>query len=348
LSKLQLSYVGGVNERVEPLLQGDVEAEGIDIIPTHAHPSEHFWRTLNFWQFEFFEMSISSFLIARDQGSDMVAIPAFPSRMFMHSNIHYHVDSGITGPTDLQGKRIGVGEYQQTSALWTRGILEHDFGVSQFDLEWYMERTEELSHGGATEFTPQAGIKFHRVPKETTLRQMLLNHEIDLGPGGRGGLGVSSGKYTVGAMNWNFVDRATMRPPATGDASKVKPLFPDRMAEGKRFFEAHGFIPANHFFAVRGDVYDKFPWAAFNLYRGLIDAKTIAARDLNENIPSALIFGPEYLDQTRAIVGEDPYPYGMEANRPMLEFMIQMSHEQGFIKTKPKVEDLFKPEFHNV
>lgn len=348
MPRLVLSYVGGVNERVEPLLQGEVEAEGIEIIPTHSHPSEHFWRQLNFNQFQFFEMSISSFLIARDQGSDMVAIPAFPSRMFMHSNIHYNVDSGITGPENLAGKRIGVGEYQQTSALWTRGVLEHDFGVSQFDLEWYMERTEELSHGGATEFVPQEGIKFHRVPKEKTLRQMLLDNEIDIGPGGRGGIGVSAGRYTTGAMNWNFVDRATMRPPATGDASKVKPVFSDRIAECKRFFDAHGFVPANHFFAVSGEVYEQNPWVAFNLYRGLIDAKTVAARDLPGNIPSALLFGPEYLDMTRSIVGEDPYPYGMEANRPMLEFMTLMSYEQGFIKERPTVEELFKPEFHHV
>ena len=339
MTKLTLSYVGGFNERVEPLLQGQVEAEGIDIIPTHSHPSEHFWRQLNFGQFEFFEMSISSFLIARDQGSDMVALPAFPSRMFMHSGLSYHVDSGIDGPSSLAGKRIGVGEYQQTSALWTRGILEHDFGVSQFDLEWYMERSEELSHGGATHFEPQAGIKFHRIPTEKTVRQMLLDHELDVG---------NMGDPLAPSMPWNFVDRGTMRPAAVGDRSKIRSLFPDRIAEGKRFFDAHGYIPANHFFAIRGDVYDRYPWVAFNLYRGLLDAKEFAARELKEVIPTALVHGPDYLRQTQALYGNDPYTYGVEANRPMLESMIEMSYEQGFIKSKPKAEELFQPEFHPV
>ena len=141
MAKLTLSYIGGPNERVEPLIDGRVEAEGIEIIPTHSHPSETFWRQLNYGEFEFCEMSCSSFLIARDQGADMVAIPAFPSRRFMHAEQWYHVDSGIDGPSSLAGKRVGVREYQQTSALWTRGVLEHDFGVSQFDIEWYMERT---------------------------------------------------------------------------------------------------------------------------------------------------------------------------------------------------------------
>lgn len=344
MARIALSYVGGVNERVEPLLDGRVAAEGIDVIPTHSHPSEHFWRQLNFNHFDFFEMSISSFLIARARGVPMVPIPAFPSRMFMHASLSYHEDSEIDGPRSLAGKRIGVGEYQQTAALWIRGILEHDFGVSQYDLEWYMERTEELSHGGATEFTPPPGIKFHRIPKDKTLGQMLLDHKIDVAPG----RWAEGSRYPVGAMEWNFVDRATMRPPATGDRTKIKPLFPDRIAEGKRFFEAHGYIPANHFFAIRGDVHEKYPWAAFNLYRALIDAKTVAQRDLPSAIPSGLIFGGDYLAQTRAIFGEDPFPYGMEANRPMLEFMIEMSHEQGFIQERPRLEDIFLPEFHAV
>jgi 4,5-dihydroxyphthalate decarboxylase len=150
------------------------------------------------------------------------------------------------------------------------------------------------------------------------------------------------------SMPWNFVDRATMRPAPAGDRSKIKPLFPDRIAEGKRFFDAHGYIPANHFFAIRGDVYNRYPWAAFNLYRGLLDAKEHAARQLKELIPTALIHGPDYLRQTQAAYGDDPFTYGVEANRPMLEFMIEMSYEQGFIKSKPQVKELFQPEFHPV
>lgn len=346
MSKLKLSYIGGLNERVEPLLNGSAQAEGIEIIPTRSHPSETFWRQLNYEQYDFYEMSISTFLIAHEQGADMVAIPAFPSRTFMHSTGYFNVDSGITGPADLAGKRIGVGEYQQTAALWTRGILEHDFGVSQFDVEWYMERTEELSHGGATEFHPQKGIKFHRVPKDTTLSQMLLDNEIDVGPGGS--FSEPVGPWATGAMNWNFVDRGTMRPPAKGDRTKLKPLFPDKIAEGRRFYEAHGFIPANHFFAIKGELYRQYPWVAFNLYRGLIDAKLLAARDLREKIPSALLFGADYLSMTQSIVGDDPFPYGMEANRSMLEFMTLMSLEQGFIKERPSIESIFQPEFHNI
>jgi 4,5-dihydroxyphthalate decarboxylase len=341
---LRLSYAGGINERVEPLLDGRVQVEGIELIPTRSHPSETFWRQLNFGHFEFFEMSISSYLIARDQGAEIVAIPAFPSRTLMHTSLWYNVGSGIEGPDTLGGKRLGVGEYQQTMALWIRGILEHDFGVSQFDIDWYMERTEELSHGGATSFAPPEGIRFHRLTRDQTLGQMLLDGDIDVAsvfwraPSG----------FPVGPMSWNFVDRATMGRAPVGDQSKVRPVFPDRIAEGKRFMEKHGYLPANHCFAIRADIHEKYPWAAFNLYRGLIDAKTVAQRELAATIPSALIFGPEYLEQTRMICGDDPFPYGVEPNRPMLEFMTLMSYEQGLIKHRPALDDLFLGEFHGV
>jgi 4,5-dihydroxyphthalate decarboxylase len=264
--------------------------------------------------------------------------------MLMHASLAYHVDSGIDGPAALGGKRLGFGEYQQTAALWIRGILEHDFGVSQYDIEWYVERTEELSHGGATSFSPPPGIRVHRIPRHTTLVQMLLDHEIDVGPARWG----EPSPHPVGPMAWNFVDRGTLRPAAVGDRSKLRPLFPDRIAEARRFVDTHGYIPANHFFALRADVCERYPWVAFNLYRALIDAKTVAARDLRNSIPSALIFGDEYLAQTRAICGDDPFPYGVEANRPMLEFMTLMSHEQGLIKARPMVEELFPVEFRQV
>ena len=72
-------------------------------------------------------MSMSSLLIAKSRGHDMVAIPVFSLRRFMHGALYVHKESGIEDARELAGKRIGVGEYQQTAALWARGTLEHDF-----------------------------------------------------------------------------------------------------------------------------------------------------------------------------------------------------------------------------
>ncbi len=332
MAKLQLSFVSGLNERVAPLFDGRVEVEGVELITTHSDPSETFWRQLNFNEFEVAEMSLSSYLIAKSHGADMIAIPAFPGRRFMHTQLSYHVGSGINDAHDLEGKRIAYGDYQQTAALWTRGILEHDFGVSQYKLHWFMERTEELSHGGATEFKPPDGISFSRIPANESMASMLVANKIDVAPVTRA--------FRRGS---NLIDRSTQNRAQGADWSNVKPLFPDRIAEGERFYRKHGYIPANHTYIIRGDVYRAHPWLAFNLYKAFLAAKEIATQTLSESIPTGLVFGADYLARTREIFGPDPYPYGIKANRAMLQTIIDYSHEQGLTNTKQAIEDLFAP-----
>lgn len=329
MSKLRLSFISAYNERVEPLVKGVVQAEGIELMPTYSHPSETFWRQLKFKEFDVGEMSMSSYLIARERGMDMIALPVFPSRQLFHTEIAYNADSGITKPEDLTGKRIGVGEYMQTSSLWQRGLLEHDFGVSQHSLHWYQERTEELSLGGAMGFKPPQGISFQRIPPDKSLASMLVNHELDAAA-------ISPWKKIP-----NVLGRSHRIPGTDGDWSKVKQLFPDRVAEGKRFFDKWGFLPVNHTYTVRGDIYKKYPWVAFNLYSAFVKAKQHFNTKLADAIPAALFFGPEYLAKTQELFGSDPYPYGVKGNRKMLETLVDFSYEQGLIKSKMKVEELF-------
>jgi 4,5-dihydroxyphthalate decarboxylase len=126
-----------------------------------------------------------------------------------------------------------------------------------------------------------------------------------------------------------------------GDWSKIKPLFPDRMAEGKRFFQKHGFLPVNHAYIIRGDIYKKYPWVAFNLYSGFVKAKNLAREKLLERIPSALFFGPEYVAMTRQMIGDDPFPYGVKANRALLDTLVSFSHEQGLTPHRMAIDELF-------
>jgi len=329
MPKLTLGFISAFNERVDPLMNGTVKAEGIELIPTYSHPAETFWRQLKFKEFEVAEMSMSSFLIAKSQGSDMVALPVFPSRRLFQTELSYHVDSGITKPGDLAGKKLGVAEYQQTAALWIRGILEHDFGVSQYNIHWHMERSEEMSHGGATGFKPPAGISFNRIAANKSLVSTLLGNELDV-----------AHVASPFVLQANTLDRSS-RIVGKNDWSKIRPLFPDRMMEGERFFKNHGFLPVNHTYIIRGDIYRKYPWIAFNLYSGFVKAKALARQKLADSIPSALFFGPEYLAMTRRLIGDDPFPYGIKANQAMLDTITSYSHEQGLTPRQMKPEELF-------
>jgi 4,5-dihydroxyphthalate decarboxylase len=330
MARLTLNFISNFNERVEPLMQGIVKAEGIEIVPTYSHPSETFLRQLRDLEFPVGEMSMSSYLIGRERGLDMIALPVFPSRRLFHTELSIHAGSGIAKPQDIVGRRIGVSEYQQTAALWQRGILDHDFGVSQFKVHWYMERTEEMSHGGITGFTPPKGISFQRVPPEKSLASMLVHQELDVAAIN------SPVKHSPTQLG-----RSHKITGPDGDWSKVKRLFPDRIAEGKRFFDKWGFLPVNHTYTIRGDIYRKHPWVAFNLYSAFVKAKEHFNARLVDSIPSAMFFGKEYLTKTQEIFGSDPFPYGIKANRKLLETLVDFSHEQGLIAKKPKIEELF-------
>jgi 4,5-dihydroxyphthalate decarboxylase len=330
MAKLRLSFAVERSERTLPLIDGTIHPEGIELVPIVADPSEIFWRQLKFKEFDISALSFSSYMITKSQGIDMIAIPVFPARRFMHAQLFVHTDSGVKEPGDLVGKKIGVGEYQQTAALWTRRILEHDFGVSQYKVDWYMERTEELSHGGATGFRPPPGISFRRIPPDKSLASMLVNHELDAAPIHRA---LQKGS--------NIIDRSTQNRGTGGDWSKIKPLFPDVIAEGERFVKKHGYVPASHTYVIRGDIHEKYPWVAFNLYNAFVKAKDLARDRLAEDIPSGLIFGSQYLAKSRQILGEDPFSYGVKANRTMIEALIESSHEQGLTPRQLKLGELF-------
>ena len=121
---LELSIALSDNERTRPLLEGRVAPQGIRLVPTMVHPSEMFWRQLRFAEFDVSEMSMSSLIIATSRGDTRwVAIPVFTMRKFFHTSIIVRNEfRHHRRRRELRGKRIGVPEYQQTWAIWSRGV----------------------------------------------------------------------------------------------------------------------------------------------------------------------------------------------------------------------------------
>jgi 4,5-dihydroxyphthalate decarboxylase len=332
MKRLRLSFASRVNERVRPLVDGVVRPDGVELVPTVGHPGEIFWRQLRFADFDVSEMSLSSYLIAKERGTDLVAIPAFPSRRFFHIELDARRDAGIDHPSKLAGKRIGVPEYQQTAALWLRAVLQHDFGVHPTSIRWFMERGENLSHGGATGFAAPDGISLERIAPDESLVSMLLDGRLDAA--------FVRPNRTVGADN--VIERSqTIQ--GSGDWSQVVPAFGDGIVEGRRFFNAHGFIPINHTYVIRGELLRQHPWLALNLYQAFLEAKALAEKDPIEAVPLGLVFRWEFLSMVRSWFGPDPFPYGVGANRVALERLIRHSREQGLTSREIDVEELFAP-----
>jgi 4,5-dihydroxyphthalate decarboxylase len=323
---VQLSMCVSDNIRTLPLRDGRVKADAIDLSVSTIHPSEMFWRQLRFAEFDVSEMSWSSLLIAIAGGDKRwVGLPVFTSRGFPHTGILVRSDRGIERPQDLKGKKVAVPEYQQTSALWSRGILQHEFGVTPWDMEWYMERTEELSHGGATGFRPPAKLKFHRIEPPANIGTMLLDGTID-----------ASLLYL---NEVNLVDRSRVD---LRNRPEVRLLFRDPVAEGARYYKKTGFYPANHCVVFKRETLERYPWTALNVYKAFVAAKEMAHAPARE--VASIYFDLDLLPAAqRKALEIDPYPYGVTPNRKMLESLIQFSFEQGLTSRQLTLEDVFHP-----
>jgi len=325
MANLQLSIALSSNDRTRPILDGTIKPDGIDLVPTVLHPSEMFWRQLTFAEFDVSEMSMSSLLIDISHGnSNWVAYPVFTSRQLFHTGIWIRTDRGIEKPEDLKGKKVGVPEYQQTAALWARGVLQHEFGVSPTDIEWWMERTEDRSHGGATGFKPPEGIRLNRIPPEKSIGSMMLSGELD-----------ATLLYIV---DNNLVDRSKENLDAS---TKVRRLFPDPVAEGARYFQKTGFFHINHGMVVRKSILEEHPWVALNLFNAFHQAKNAVyqrTQDLMDVYFRLGVFPP---DKKKATL--DPFPYGVKTNQSILETIARYSNEQGLTPRVLGLDEVFAP-----
>jgi len=323
--KIQLSIGMASNPRTWPILDNRVQPDGIDLIPSVVHPSELFWRQLRFGDFDVSEMSFSSLMMTIAHGDDRwVGLPIFTTREFFHTRILVRRDAGIQQPQDLKGKRVGVPEYQMTAALWTRGALQHEFGVEPREMEFWMERTPEHSHGGATGFTAPAGVVVHQIAPDEDIGTMLLAGKLD-----------ATLRYIV---DNNLVDRA--RSDLRGHP-EIRPLF-DPVAEGTRYFRKTGILPINHGMVIKRTLAEKYPWAILNLLKAFEQANAIAERErmvhVEYHLASGLI-GPE----SRAALQTSLVRHGLRANRKTLETAAQYSHEQGLTPRLMRLEEVFAP-----
>jgi len=244
-----------VNERTRRLLDGSVAPEGVAFNVIPLSPGDMFYRQLKFAEFDVSELSLASLVIATAAGpTPWLALPVFTTREFFHTGILVRADSTLRSPADLKHRRVGVLEYQQTAVVWIRGALQHEFGVRDVDVEWFMERAPERSHGGATGFAPPDGVRLTYVAPETSLGAMLEAGEID----------------------------AILFYPSLGDAIDARAngrgnvhartLFADPASEARRYAAATGLHPLNHCVVVRRSLAQAHPWLAERLYDAFVAA----------------------------------------------------------------------------
>ena len=320
---LTLSIGMAANPRTWPIFDGRVKADGIDLLPSPVFPSELFWRQLKFGDFDVSEMSMSSLMMAVAAGDQRwVGLPVFTTRKLFHTEILVRRDAKIERPADLKGRRVGVPEYQQTAALWTRGALEHEFGVRARDMEWWMERTPSHSHRSAVGFEPPSGVTIHQVPAEKSLGSMIVSGEIEA--------------IVHYISNRNLVDRSRVD---LHNHPDVRPLFPDPVAEGVRYWKKTGLLPINHGMVVKREIAERHPWVLLNLLKAFDEANATAERERLEHAQYHVATGLVSAEQLATPLVR----HGVKANRLVLETAARYSQEQGLTPRRVKLDDIFAP-----
>lgn len=321
MAKLSLSVAIGDYDRTRPLIDGTVQFDGVAPVFMTLEPEEIFFRAFRNQEFDICELSFSSYTLKVANGDcPYVAIPAFVSRAFRHTSVCVRSDRGIESPKDLVGRRIGTPEYQLTANIWARAILQDDFGVKPSDVIWVRGGMEEPGRAEKIAVQLPAEIRLESAPANRSLNEMLRAGEIDgfMGP------------------------RA---PSCFGFDPNVRWLFPDPTAAAIENFRRTGVFPIMHVVGIRKTLVDAHPWLPAAVLKAFQKAKAVAAHKLADTSASKVMlpFLEERLAETKRLMGDDYWSYGVANNRSTIEYFLKHHHAQGLSKRVVKVEELFAP-----
>jgi len=322
MSLVRLTFGCGPSDRVAAIFDGRVRIERCELTCFPIGPEEAFHRAFAGQDFDLTELSASSHILTTARGdAKYLALPIFLSRVFRHSAFYIRSDRGIRAPHDLQGKLIGVPEYQMTAALWARGILSDEYGVKSQEIRWRNGGLNEAGRGERTPISLPPEFELQSIPSNRTLSDMLAAGELD---------GV-----------------VTARAPAcfVAGAPNIARLFPDFRSAEEAYYRKTQMFPIMHLLAIRKSLVEAHPWLAMSVVKAFYEAKRLAMAEMEEIavLPVMLPWLSEDFKRSQAVMGTDVWRYGIAENRKELDAMLRYSVEQGLSKRRLQLEELFAP-----
>ncbi len=317
MTRLRLTLAIGDYDHTRDVALGAVRPEGIDIVHLALPVEEIFFRFTKYREWDVSEMSFGKVVaLASQDDSSLVALPVFPSRVFRLSSIYVRAGGPVAAPGDLAGKRIGVPEWAQTAAIYTRGYLARELGLALERIEWVQAGLNEAGRVEKVALRLPPGLRLRPV-RDRTLNDMLLAGELDA--------------------------VLSARPPRGFADGRIARLYPDYRAPEEAYFRRTGIFPIMHVVALRRDVFERDPWIAMNLLKAFEEAKRRSLARLADVTAShaPLPWLGDYVARTQALFGDDPWPYGVEPNRRTLEAFLGFAHEQGVCHRRLAVDELF-------
>jgi 4,5-dihydroxyphthalate decarboxylase len=319
---LRLSLALGDYDHTRDLAHGVVQAAGIEVIPIHLPVEEIFFRFIKFREWDVAEVSFAKYVALLSQNDDsLVALPVFPSRVFRLSSIYVRAGGPVKAPGDLRGKRIGVPEWAQTAAVYTRGFIAHELGIPLSSIEWVQAGVNQPGRTEKVELKLPNGVQLQARP-DRSLNELLLAGEIEA---------ILAARAPAAF--------------AAGDGRIVR-LYAEYRADEEAYFKRTGIFPIMHTVAMRREVFDANPWSAMSLYKAFAEAKARSLARLADVTAShaPLPWLGDYVARMRELFGDDPWPYGLEPNRRTLAAFLQYAYEQGVCHRPLAPEELFPPQ----
>jgi len=324
--RLKINIAGYQYDRVTGLVDGRVKVAGCETKFTPAKIGD-----MNTHVFdgpkerEVTEIGLLPFILAvANEGlEDYSLLPVFPLRLFRHKSIFIRTDRGIEKPADLRGKKIGTPGYSSSSLTWIRGVMQHEYGVKPEDLEWIVSAKDSSTKAAGSvsklENVLPDGISIQTGPAGKDESDLLVDGDVD-------------------ALFHAIEPRCFQE-----GHPKIARLFDDSRKTEREYFKNTGIFPIMHAVAVRNDVMQSNPDLPQALFTAYSQSKQLAYDAINTNAyyMTALPWIAQEAESTRKLMGDNYWPYGVEANRKTLEAILLYSYEQGLAKRKLKIEDLF-------
>ncbi len=271
-----------------------------------------FRRMVRNLEFDVCEMAITTYLCAREHGVAFTALPLFVMRGFHHGAIVRHRGSGITGPKDLEGRRVGVNRgYTVTTGVWVRGILQDEYGVDLDRVTWVLSGDEHVQS-----YRPPANVV--PMPEGGNLADLLRAGEIDAA------IGIEA------------------------DGQDVVPLIehPDEAAHDA--LRSRGLYPINHLVVVRDEVLAAHPELPAALFAAYAEAKRGYLAELSAGTIAEPTAHDKRYRRVLDLLGGDPLPYGIAPNHAMIELLISHATRQRIVTRPVQPADVFATATHDL
>jgi 4,5-dihydroxyphthalate decarboxylase len=320
MSRVKLSIATTDYDHFRDFRFGLVQAEGIDANWLTLGHHEIFARFTFNREWDVSELSFAKFLaqVTRED-ADIIGLPVVCSRLFRFGSFYVNKKSRIKTAMDLAGKRVGSPEWAHTAAVYIRGWLAHDMGVRLEDVHWVQAGANEAGRIEKVEINLPKGVKLTRVA-DNSLSDMLAAGEIDCA--------------------------IIARPPTCflQGHPDVERLYPNFLEMEEIYYAKTKVWPIMHIIAMQKHLLDDNPWIARNLYNAFLESKRRSLERLLDPAVSRypLPWLPTYGRKMRDMFG-DPFPFGIEDNRPTLEQFLQYTYEQGIAHRHAKPEEIFPP-----